>query len=315
MSSLFCLLLACASRSTLDSAIDSESSTLIESDEEISTKSAIPSYSIALIEEYEVDFVYESLPNRVFAAGNNINLRSKPRAGSAIVSKIPLAHEIELLTPIKEQTIGSKTDHWYHVRTNIKGKTVEGYLFGSTMTPHRLTTDWDDDGHEEHMIAVFNDKKELLLRIADGNHQNNVWSNMGAYVQDEHTATSVTIKLFPKEVAGLPLLKLEVENHNQTFFWSKFVSYKNENLYRALEYTESESDAAYSSINPDFGRKRLTLKEIQGVVQADGSEKQVVVSKGYVLQGGIYIEKTTSEPETKIIPPVGVIALEDAETQ
>ncbi len=309
MSSLLLLILGCAEEAVVPAADE------IVPEEEQAAELVVPNYSIALIEEYEINFLYEKLPNRVFAAGNNINLRAKPTASSSIVKKIPLAHEIELLTPVKEQKIGARTDHWYHVRARVNGQSVEGYLFGSTMTPYRLTADWDDDGQKEHMIAAFNDKSELLLRIADTNSQSNIWSNMGAYVEGEYTATQAVVKLFPKEVAGLPLLKIEVQNQEENFFWSKFVSYNNGALYRALEYTESESDSTYSSVKPDFGRKRLALKEIQGSVRADGSEKQTIISKGYVLQGGIYIEKTVSEPEEKIIPPAGAVALEDGITQ
>ena len=306
MSSLLIFLLACADDTVLESTEE-----VVEEEQELAPEIEIPNYSIALVEEYEIQFVYEKLPNRVFSAGNNINLRSKPSASSAVVKKIPLAHEIELLTPVKEQKLGSRTDHWYHVRTRINGQSVEGYLFGSTMTPYRLTADWDNDGNKEHMIAAFNDKKELLLRIADPDKKENVWSNMGAYVEQEYAATQAVVKLFPKEVAGLPLLKVEVQNQEENFFWSKFVSYNKGSLYRALEYTESESDTTYSSIKPEFGRKRLSLKEIQGTVRPDGSEKQIIVGKGYVLQGGIYIEKTVSDPKEQIIPPAKAVALED----
>ena len=121
---------------------------------------------------------------------------------------------------------------------------MEGYLFGSTLTPHSLKADWDGDGKMERLFVMFNERKELLLRLYDPN-SGIAWANLSAYTQDDFTAERLTVKLMHKEVAGMPLLKIEASNPEQTLFWTKYVSYHSGKLLRALEFTEQESETTF----------------------------------------------------------------------
>jgi len=259
-------------------------------------------FSIPKIREYQIQHIYPTLPPVVYAANNGINLRNRATANSSVLTKIPLGHKIDVLAQDQKVTLGTRTDHWYHVRVTINNQTHEGFLFGSTMTPYRIAADWDDDGKKEAMFAMFNERKELLLRIQDPNGEN-TWSNMGAYADGEFLADQVVVKALPKSIAGLPLLKIEVANPEQTMFWTKYASYHHEKLLRALEYTEIESDTTYSKKEPKFGPKKLSLLSIEGMVQADGSEKQTIVTKRYRYRMGVFHEKNVSEPVEKVLPP------------
>ena len=259
------------------------------------------SFRIDRIEEYQVSHIYKDLPQYVYAANEGINVRNRATANSSVLAKLPLGTKVEILAQDKEETLGSRTDFWYQVRVKSKGKTVEGFLFGSTLTPYSLGADWDGDGKKESLFVMFNERKELLIRIADPNGEN-TWSNMSAYVQDDFVAQELTVKLLHKEIAGMPLLKIEANNDSQSFFWTKYVSYHHGKLLRALEYTEQESADQYQKKEPNFGPKKLSMRVIDGVVQADGSEKQTIVTKRYRYRSGVFIEKNTSEPKQKVLP-------------
>jgi hypothetical protein len=268
---------------------------------EVEEKPAV-NFKVDRIEEYVVEHIYQELPTWVYAANDGINLRNRATANSSVLAKIPLGGKIEILAKDKEETLGTRTDHWYHVRITSKGKPIEGYLFGSTLTPHSLRADWDGDGKNEYLFVMFNERKELLVRISDSNGEN-TWSNMSAYIQGEYVVERLTVKLLHKEIAGLPLLKIEASNADQTFLWTKYVSYHHGKLLRALEFSEEESELTYSKKEPKFGPKKLSMQVVEGVVQADGSEKQSIVTKRYRYRSGVFHEKNVSEPKQKILPP------------
>ena len=115
----------------------------------------------------DVSYIYKDMPKQVYAANDGINLRNRATANSSVLSKLPLGHPIEILAVEKQEKLGERLDNWYHVRVRRSGKTIEGYLFGSTLTPHVLIEDWDGDGEQERIFAVFNERRELLLRIAE----------------------------------------------------------------------------------------------------------------------------------------------------
>ena len=258
-------------------------------------------FRINRVEEYHISHIYDELPQFVFAANEGINVRNRASANSSVLSKLPLGTRIEILSKDKEETLGSRTDNWYQVRVRRKGKEIEGYLFGSTLTPYSLRADWDGDGKNERMFVMFNERKELLIRLADPNGEDS-WSNLSAYTKDDFTADSLTVKLLHKEVAGLPLLKIEANDALMSTFWTKFVSYHHGKVLRALEYVETETNEQYFKIEPMFGPKKLSVKEIEGVVQADGSQKQTIVTKRYRYRSGVFVEKHTSEPVQKVLP-------------
>lgn len=259
-------------------------------------------FRIDRIEEYQISHIYKDLPQYVYAANEGINVRNRATANSSVLAKLPLGSKIEILAQDKEETLGSRTDFWYQVRVKSKGKSIDGFLFGSTLTPYSLRADWDGDGKKEALFVMFNERKELLVRIADPNGEN-TWSNMSAYVQDDFVAEKLTVKLLHKEIAGLPLLKIEASDDTQSFFWTKYVSYHHGKLLRALEYTEQESADQYQKKEPNFGPKKLSVRVIDGTVQADGSEKQTIITKRYRYRAGVFIEKNASEPKHKVLPP------------
>ena len=289
------LLFACAE-------ISGESTPFSASQEVAVEKSIINNYKLPRVEIFDVSYVYKELPKKVYAANDGINLRNRATANSGVLSKLPLGYPIEILKVEKEETLGTRTDNWYHVRVRKGGKNIEGYLYGSTLTPHVLKSDWDNDGKEERIFAVFNERKELLLRIAESDGSVK-WSNLSSYTQEDFVAESLTIKLLPKEIAGMPMIKIEVENENANFFWTKFVSYHHGVLLRALEYTEKEEDNRYTKVTPQFGPKKLHVHTIDGTVLEDGTEKQSIVTSRYRYRSGVFYKKNESPPKEKIIPP------------
>jgi len=258
-------------------------------------------YSIPKVREYTIHHIYESIPDIVYAANSGINLRNRATANSSVLVKIPLGHRIDVLEQDKKVTLGSRTDHWYHVRVKVGKETHEGYLFGSTITPYRIAEDWDNDGEKEAMFALFNERQELLLRIHDPNGES-TWSNTGAYTDGEFTANQVVVKAMPRSIAGLPLLKIEVTNEKGNIFWTKFASYHHGKILRALEYVESETESTYSKKEPKFGPKKLSVLSVDGMVQVDGSEKQSIITKRYRYRNGIFLEKNASAPIEKVVP-------------
>ena len=98
-----------------------------------------------------------------FAGGNMINLRAKPSTKAGIVSKLPLGTPITVHKQDKEATQGLRQDHWYHVSAKVNGKKVDGYLFGPTINPHRITGDFDLDGELEVVYASYNERREMLM--------------------------------------------------------------------------------------------------------------------------------------------------------
>ena len=259
-------------------------------------------YKIDRVEEYIIQDVYENLPSVVYAANEGVNVRNRATANSSIVAKLALGTKIEIIAKDVKETLGTREDYWYQVRIEEKGKTVEGYLFGTTLTPYRLRADWDGDGTQEQVFVVFNERKELLVRIADPNGEG-AWANMSAYTQDEYTASSLKVKLLHKELAGMPLLKIEASNADETLFWTKYVSYHHGKLLRALEYTEEESSNTYHKKEPKFGPKKLSMLEVEGEVQSDGSQKQRIITKRYQYSSGVFHEKNASAPKEKVLPP------------
>ena len=149
---------------------------------------------------------------------------------------------------------------------------------------------------------MFNERRELLLRIAesDGGVK---WSNLSAYEQEDFRAEHVTLKMLPKAIAGMPLLKIEVENEAGDFFWTKFVSYHHGVLLRALEYTEQESEDSYTKVTPQFGPKKLHVHTIEGSILEDGREKQSIITARYRYRSGVFYKKNESPPKEKILPP------------
>ena len=260
------------------------------------------SYKIDRVEEYIIHASYEDLPQFVYAANEGVNVRNRATANSSVVTKLALGTKIEIIAKDAKETLGSRDDYWYHVRIQEKGQAVEGFLFGTTLTPYRLRADWDGDGTQEQLFVVFNERKELLVRIADPNGEG-TWANMSAYTQDDYTASTLKVKLLHKELAGMPLLKIEASNADQTLFWTKYVSYHHGKLLRALEYTEEESGNSYQKKEPKFGPKKLSMLEIEGEVQSDGSQKQTIITKRYQYSSGVFNEKNASAPKEKVLPP------------
>ena len=102
-------------------------------------------FRIDRVEEYRVSHIYKEFPEYVYAANEGINVRNRATANSSVLAKLPLGTKIQILAKDKEETLGTRTDHWYQVRIKKSGKAVEGFLFGSTLTPYSLKADWDSE--------------------------------------------------------------------------------------------------------------------------------------------------------------------------
>ena len=277
--------LGCAPQEISVEPSRSENVPIRGSEEEVQQKIIIPEIQI-----FPIAYRYETLPALVYAAGNSINIRSSASTKGTVIGKVPLGNPIRVLAEAQNEKIGSREDKWYHIETTIKGKNYKGYLFGPTMTPHKIAADFDGDGDPEYILAAYNEHRELLLRALDPNSPSPVsWTNMGEYSQDGQVVDTAMLKLYPEDITGVSLLKIEAHADEKGFFWSKFISYNQGKIIRALEYTEQESDDSYQTVDLQFSAKNksLILRHITGQVVDEQSKEQTRVEK-YRFTGGKY---------------------------
>ena len=186
------------------------------------------------VASFEVEARYENFEGVVYSAAHNINLRSEPTVLSNVVSKVPLGQPVTVLEQSKEAELGGRQDHWYHISTTINGVEHTGYLFASTLTPHRFDLDFDGDGVDETIVVSFNNNYSLLFRLHDPNDSNPYsWVNMGEYTEKQGeevlTAQNATLRIYPEEIAGQVLFRVDVDCPDECFdqpkHWVKFASY------------------------------------------------------------------------------------------
>ena len=257
---------------------------------------------------YTVQYDYGELPQLVYAAGHNVNLRSTPSTSGEVVTKVPLGMPVTVLQRVKEGKLGERKDYWYMVETFVDGETHTGHLFGPTMTPHRIAADFDSDGVEEQVFASYNERQELLLRLYDPNSEELVrWTNMGQYGSGGDVASQADLKVFPESIAGVPLMKIDVSCFEGcgNMSWTKFVSYAGGDLIRALEYTEQEEAGVYTAVELAFHPegKRITLGRLSGSFLEDGSERIERVSEIWKFQAGSYSLQNQLEPQVDVVQP------------
>ena len=277
--------LGCAPQENSVEPARSENVPIRGSDEEVQQKIIIPEIQI-----FPIAYRYDSLPSLVYAAGNSINLRSSASTKGSVIAKVPLGNPIRVLATAQEEKIGTRKDKWYHIETTIKGNSYKGYLFGPTMTPHKIGADFDEDGEPEYILAAYNEHRELLLRVLDPNASSAVtWTNMGEYSYDGQVVDTAMLKLYPQDITGVSLLKIEAHADEKGFFWNKFISYSHGKVVRALEYTEQEKADSYQTVDLQFAAKTrsVLLRHITGQVVGDDSKEQTTVEK-YRFSGGKY---------------------------
>ncbi len=260
---------------------------------------------------------YKRLPKKVFSGGHNINMRTETTVLSDVVAKIPLGHPITILETAKEATIGERNDFWYHVESKVDGKVVQGYLFGSTLTPHRITADLDMDGVEEQLLVVYNNKHEVLFRLYDPNGAaKTLWTNLGEYSYQGDVARELMLRLYPKEVIGRPMIRLDVACPEacEGRSWTKFVAYHDGRILRSLEYESEEKSEQYRSVDLRFNpiSRNLMLSRIEGHRLPDGIFEQTRVVELWNLYGGVFRLQSTAPPLTELLPPPTIL-LEDPE--
>ncbi|MBM74262.1 MAG: hypothetical protein CMK59_02575 [Proteobacteria bacterium] len=269
------------------------------------------------VKVYNIKARYSKMPKQVYSGGHNINMRSEATILSDVVAKIPLGHPITILESAKESTIGDRQDIWYHVESKVEGKMVQGYLFGTTLTPHLIQADLDMDGVEEQLLAVYNNNYEVLLRLYDPNGAaKTLWSNMGKYEQDQHTAEKLVIRLYPKEIIGRPMLRLDVTCPKECSgkSWTKFVSYYEGKLLRALEYESQETGNSFQAVELDFNAlsRNLILSRVDGQQLSDGILEQVRITEMWKLYGGVFRLQSSAPPLTEHLPPPSVLMDDDS---
>jgi hypothetical protein len=270
---------------------------------------------------FTVQYDYGELPQLVYASGHKINLRSLPSTSGDVVAKIPLGMPITILEEGKEAQLGERKDHWYKVETFVDGKTHTGYLFGPTMTPHRIAADFDGDGIEEQVFASYNERHELLIRLYDPNSEELVrWTNMGSYGSDGEMSLQADLKIFPASIAGMPLIKIDVGCFDGCagMSWTKFVSYTGGELIRALEYSEQEAEGSYTAVELDFhpSGRRITMGRLSGRFLEDGSERIERIPEIWKFQAGSYTLQNRLEAEVDVVQPPAaeeIPLLEDGE--
>ena len=255
---------------------------------------------------------YKRLPKKVFSGGHNINMRAETTVLSDVVAKIPLGHPITILETAKESTIGDRNDFWYHVESKIEGKVVQGFLFGSTLTPHRITADLDMDGVDEQLLVVYNNKHEVLFRLYDPNGAaKTLWTNLGEYSYQGEIARELMLRLYPKEVIGRPMIRLDVAcpESCEGRSWTKFVSYHDGRILRSLEYESEEQSEQYSSVDLTFNptSRNLMLSRIEGRRLPDGIFEQTRIVELWTLYGGVFRLQSTAPPLTEILPPPTIL--------
>lgn len=266
------------------------------------------------VSSFDVEARYENFEGVVYSAAHNINLRSEPTVLSDVVSKVPLGQPVTVLEQSKEAELGGRQDHWYHISTTINGVEHTGYLFASTLTPHRFDLDFDGDGVDETIVVSFNNNYSLLFRLHDPNDSNPYsWVNMGEYTEKQGeevlTAQNATLRIYPEEIAGQVLFRVDVDCPDECFdqpkHWVKFASYSSGKFQRALEYEESEAEDRFSSVHLDFQRhkKSLLLSRVSGTVQADHSIQQDRSVEIWDLYTGVYRLRSTSQVQKEQIPP------------
>ena len=149
-------------------------------------------------------------------------------------------------------------------------------------------------------MAAYNEHRELLLRVSDPNATSTVsWSNMGEYSHDGQVVSETTLKLFPDDITGVPLLKIEAHADEKGFFWNKFIAYEQGKLIRALEYTEQESADSYQTVDLQFSAKTksLIVRHITGQINGDEPTEETRLEK-YRFRGGKY--RRTDVPESVV---------------
>ena len=248
----------------------------------VKAKRAEPPMHHPDVVEYPIAYRQNDELKAGFAGGNMINLRAKPSTKSSIVSKLPLGAPITVHNQEKQATQGLRQDHWYRVSATVRGKQVEGYLFGPTINPHRIAADFDLDGELEAIYASYNERKEMLIHYHNPNGDSPLsWTKIGQFANAHGTSSAAILKIIPKETAGIPLLKIEVDCSENCggSVWTKYLSFSNTGIRRALDIEENENKNARINVFFHPQSKSISLSS---------TEQSLVQTRKYTLKNGIY---------------------------
>ena len=101
--------------------------------------------------------------DKVYVGVDNLNFRAGPTVSDAILDKLRLGMEVEILAKSGEPIVLTKRRNvWYKVRTK---QGVEGYLFGAALSPLRVPL-WEQGSDVPQVTAVtFNPEFQPRVRL------------------------------------------------------------------------------------------------------------------------------------------------------
>jgi len=252
---------------------------------------------------YPISYRQDPPLSHGFAGGNMINLRSKPSTKSTIVGKLPLGTPIEIVAQSNRAVRGIREDHWYRVRAEVKGKTVNGFLFGPTINPHRIEADFDLDGNFDMLYGSYNERKEMLIHYHNPDGAEPLaWTIIGQFSNAGGMSDNAVLSVISKETAGIPLLKIEVDCSSDCkgSVWTKYLSFTESGIRRALEIEENAMGNEQQFVDFHPKSKRITLTKKLGSAKSKlhlkfnhGTYKAIV--------NNVIAEKTA--PTIQAVPP------------
>jgi len=91
--------------------------------------------------------------------------------------------------------------------------------------------------------------------------------------------------------------------------WTKFVSYYEGKLLRALEYESQEFGSSYKTVDLDFNplSQNVIVSRIEGNQLADGIFEQVRLAELWKLYGGVFRLQSSAPPLTEHLPPPSIL--------
>ena len=127
------------------------------------------------------ELLYESLPDGdaassawepgdvLYAAVHESNIRAAPSTDADAVGQLRLGDEVMVLEVGEAVDLIGRHLPWFHVRAQTGDGTVEGYAFGSLLTPVVFDADLDGDGTLDKVALTFGpDFKPRVRVVSEG---------------------------------------------------------------------------------------------------------------------------------------------------
>jgi len=257
----------------------------------------------------EADFTFQKYApgDLLYIAPHDVNLRAAADPKAAVVATLPMATQVKVLEVASNRTtVIGKVDRWYQVEVldagPAKGKT--GFLFGMLLTPAAFRADLDGDGELEVVTAAFAQNFKIRVRVrelgsAEPSHVKiDVDSAGGAYLGQR--GGRATIKLVPKETAGLGLVEVFAHVEACADYATHWVSYTvpgaKPKLLGSAKLAMTQSGLAdspvHSSYEVTFDARRRTAKAVQTQTMDDEEGESVTkTTTQYALKNGVYVEQ------------------------